>query len=85
MSRTYRHLSPKERAVIMIERQNGSSLRKIALRLGHSTSTVSRKIRRCDRAVYNVNQAAPQLPSASCPLPPDEAIGDGQSALPICP
>ena len=30
MSRTYHHLSPEDRAVIMIERRNGRSLRSIA-------------------------------------------------------
>ena len=46
MSRTYHHLSPEDRAVIMIERQNGSSLRSIARRLGRSPSTVSRELQR---------------------------------------
>ena len=58
MSRTYQHLSPEERAVIMIERQNGSSLRAIGLRLGRSAATVSRELRRCDQAAYNASQAA---------------------------
>ncbi|WP_156880593.1 helix-turn-helix domain-containing protein, partial [Thermomonas fusca] len=39
MSRTYHHLSAEERAVIMLERQNGSSLRSIALRLGRSRTS----------------------------------------------
>ena len=58
MSRTYQHLSPEERAVIMIERQNGSSLRTIGLRLGRSAATVSRELRRCDQDAYNASQAA---------------------------
>ncbi len=33
MSRTYHHLGAEERAVIMLERQHGSSLRSIALRI----------------------------------------------------
>ena len=58
MSRTYQHLSPEERAVIMIERQNGSSLRGIALRLGRSAATISREVRRCGQTGYNASQAA---------------------------
>ena len=58
MSRTYQHLSPEERAVIMIERQNGSSLRGIALRLGRSAANISREVRRCGQTGYNASQAA---------------------------
>ena len=43
--RAYSHLSAEERAVIMIERQNGSSLRAIARRLNRSVSTISREVR----------------------------------------
>ena len=46
MSRTYHHLSHEEHTVIMIERQNGGSLRSIARRLGRSPSTLSRELQR---------------------------------------
>jgi transposase, IS30 family len=42
----YQHLSPVERAIIMMERQRGASLRQIAFQLNRSPSTVSREIRR---------------------------------------
>jgi IS30 family transposase len=42
----YEHLNSEERAVIMIERQRGASLRAIASLLGRSPSTLSREIRR---------------------------------------
>ena len=57
MSRTYHHLSAEERAVLMIEHQNGSSLRSIALRLGRSASTLSRELRRCGTAAYHATHA----------------------------
>lgn len=50
ISRTYLHLSSEDRAVIMIERQNGSSQRSTAQRLSRSTSTLSRKLQRADPA-----------------------------------
>ena len=43
---TYHHLSPEERALIMLECQHGSSIRSIALRLHRSPSTVSRELQR---------------------------------------
>ena len=43
---SYQHLSPEERAVIMLERQRGTSLRQIAKQLGRSPSTLSREIGR---------------------------------------
>ena len=46
MDKKYCHLSVEERAVIMIERSKGSSLRLIARTLGRDASTVSREIRR---------------------------------------
>lgn len=58
MSRTYHHLSPEERAVIMIERQNGSSLRSIAHRLGRSPSTLSRELQRAGPEAYDATRAA---------------------------
>jgi len=42
----YTHLSAEERAVIMLERQRGTSLRSIASQLGRSPSTLSREIKR---------------------------------------
>lgn len=54
----YRHLSPEERAVIMIERQNGTSLRAIGRRLGRSPSTISRELQRADDACYDATRAA---------------------------
>jgi len=42
----YCHLSPEERAVIMIERNNNSSLRTIARILNRSASTISRDLKR---------------------------------------
>jgi IS30 family transposase len=53
MSRTYHHLSPEDRAMIMIECQNGSSLRSIARRLGRSPSTLSRELRRAGPGMYD--------------------------------
>lgn len=40
------HLSAEERAVLMLERQRGTSLRLIASQLGRSPSTLSRELRR---------------------------------------
>lgn len=42
----YSHLSAEERAVIMIEKANGSSLRSIGRLLGRSASTIGRELRR---------------------------------------
>lgn len=58
MSRIYHHLSPEERAVLMIERRSGSSLRSIARLLGRSASTVSRELRRAGAGAYDATQAA---------------------------
>lgn len=58
MSRTYHHLSSEERAVLMIERQNGRSLRSIALRLGRSPSTLSRELQRAGPEAYDATRAA---------------------------
>lgn len=46
MARQYEHLSAEERAVIQIERRNGSSLRAIARSLDRNVSTVSRELSR---------------------------------------
>ena len=42
----YYHLSPEERAIIMLEYQHGTSVRSIAQRLHRSPSTVSRELHR---------------------------------------
>lgn len=42
----YHHLSPEERAFIMLERNRGSSLRHIALMLKRSPATLSRELKR---------------------------------------
>jgi IS30 family transposase len=42
----YHHLSPEERAVIMLERDRGSSLRQIALKLKRNPATLSRELKR---------------------------------------
>ena len=46
MDKTYHHLQPEERATIMLMRDEGHSLRRIARRLGRSPSSISREIRR---------------------------------------
>lgn len=57
---TYHHLSSEERAIIMIERQRGTSLRAIASQLNRSPSTLSREIRRnqVSRRNYCATQAS---------------------------
>ena len=47
----YHHLSPEERAVIMLERDRGYSLRQIAQQLNRSPSTLSRKLKRNSAAL----------------------------------
>lgn len=44
--RTYAHLSPEERASIMLQRRSGQSILMIARQLGRSPSTISRELRR---------------------------------------
>ena len=46
MNRTYHHLSPEERAFIMLGLQEGNTLRQIAQSLGRSASTISRELAR---------------------------------------
>lgn len=46
MGRMYEHLAAAERAVIMVMRAQGSSVRAVALALGRTPSTVSRELRR---------------------------------------
>jgi IS30 family transposase len=56
---TYTHLSSEERAVLMLERQRGASIRHIALLLGRSPSTLSRELSRNQQGkrAYNATQA----------------------------
>jgi len=42
----YHHLSPEERAVIMIEYRQGMSIRPIGALLNRSASTISRELKR---------------------------------------
>lgn len=46
----YQHLSPEERAFLMLEHGHGTSLRDIAKQLNRSPSTLSRELRRNSRA-----------------------------------
>ena len=55
----YNHLSSEERAVIMLERERGTSLRSIALILNRNVSTVSRELKRNRNGRrYNATEAA---------------------------
>ena len=56
MDQQYSHLSVKERAVIMIERSKGMSLRSIGRTLERDVSTISREIKRgiADQAVVSI-------------------------------
>lgn len=57
MTKTYRHLSADERAVIMIERQNNRSMRGIVSRLDRSASSISRELRRSGTVAYDATPA----------------------------
>lgn len=57
-NQTFKHLSPEERAAIMIEQQRGTSIRQMACMLGRSPSTVSRELRRSGDSPYNASAAA---------------------------
>ena len=46
MGEVYSHLSEEERQVIQIEIGNGTSIRRIGLRLGRNASTAGGEIRR---------------------------------------
>jgi len=61
MGKQYRHLSVEDRAVIMIERSKGVSLRSISRTLGRAVSTVSREI---TRGLPGPAQARVQAPGA---------------------
>ncbi len=61
MDKEYAHLSAEERAVIMVERQSGVSMRKIGLRLGRDISTISRELAR-NATVFIPEQPTPLRP-----------------------
>ena len=44
---SYKHLTIKEREMLMFLRAKGLSIRAVALRLGRNPSTISRELRRC--------------------------------------
>ena len=44
---SYKHLTIKEREILMFLRAKGLSIRAVALRLGRNPSTISRELRRC--------------------------------------
>ena len=57
MGKQYSHLSSEERAVLQVERDNGTGIRAIARRLGRSASTLSREIKRQDAVAYSAHAA----------------------------
>jgi IS30 family transposase len=68
----YHHLSPEERAVIMLERVRGSSLRQIAYKLERSPATLSRELKRnspADRYCATRAGAAYKLRRQHCVRP----------------
>lgn len=44
---SYKHLTIKEREMLMLLRAKGLSIRAVALRLGRNPSTISRELKRC--------------------------------------
>ncbi len=61
MPRNYFHLTPQDRAVVMLMRDDQCSIRSIAKRLGRSASTISRELKRVGAAgVYDANHAQTQ-------------------------
>jgi len=58
MARAYSHLSPEERATIMIERQANVPAAKIARMLGRSPTTITRELRRVGGEKYDATKAA---------------------------
>jgi len=76
----YCHLSPEERAVIMIERNNHSSIRKIARTLNRSASTISRELKRnsvAPKSVYCAKSARDKYDTRreTCVKPMKLAVG----------
>lgn len=51
------HLSPEDRAVIMLARQGGDRVRSIARQLGRAPSTISRALRRLGPVGYSAAAA----------------------------
>lgn len=61
MPRNYVHLTPQDRAVVMLMRDDQCSVRSIAKRLCRSASTISRELKRADATgVYDANHAQNQ-------------------------
>lgn len=57
MGKHYSHMSAEERAVLQLERDQGSSLRSIGRRLGRSASTLSREVRLLGMSSYSAHPA----------------------------
>ena len=61
MPRNYIHLTPQDRAVVMLMRDDQCSVRAIAKRLCRSVSTICRELKRVDASgVYDANHAQGQ-------------------------
>ena len=58
MSSSYHHLSPEERASIMIQHSQGATLSSIARLLGRHRSTISRELSRQAHRPYSATRAA---------------------------
>ena len=58
MSASYHHLSPEERASIMIQHSQGATLSSIARLLGRHRSTISRELSRQAHRPYSATRAA---------------------------
>jgi IS30 family transposase len=72
MPRNYIHLTPQDRAVVMLMRDDQCSMRAIAKRLCRSVSTISRELKRADSAgVYDANSAQGQ--ALACRIKPRKA------------
>ena len=48
---SYKHLTIKEREMLMFLRAKGLSIRAVALRLGRNPSTISRELKRCAKGL----------------------------------
>ena len=48
---SYKHLTIKEREILMFLRAKGLSIRAVALRLGRNPSTISRELKRCAKGL----------------------------------
>lgn len=69
--RTYKHLTPEDRAYIMISVQQGRSLRAIAQGLRRSPSTISREVRRLPQRFQAGEATLRTMPAQqpTCPRP----------------